>query len=586
MSYQTLYRKYRPSDLDDVSGQSAIVKIIKNSLKLNRISHAYLFCGPRGTGKTTMARILAKNINCLNLQDGIACGKCKNCISILNGNCPDIIELDAASNNGVDEIREIKNKVSLVPTELKYKVYVIDEVHMLSSGAFNALLKTLEEPPEHVIFILATTDVHKVPVTIISRCQCLDFHRVREDDIIHRLRYICESENIKIDDEILKSIANLSDGGFRDAIGMLDKLVSYSDQKITLDDFEELNGIVSIEKKKEFLSLVENGEINKIIEFIDFIYNCGKDLVIFSQDLMVLCRNMIINYYSYENTDCDIEFLLSFVEKMDEIAIALKESNNLRIIFETKILSFIYQRNKKSYNTTLKNVSSESENNTDSEQIKYDTNVQDTMKMTDDNIDVDSHMTSQKKEKSFDSNSESAESQIDTHADTNFSERNSIIINNCFYSASKDKLLHIKNSWNLLNDYALDNKYGAAACYLSDATIRASGSHEIIITFDYESVVSRGFQFNTQIEQLLFKIFGEEYHVAYLTNEEWEIEKNKYIENKNNGINYQYLDLNSSFKQKESVNKNLNEDNTALPDNSIVDDAIKLFGENMVSVNE
>ena len=566
MSYQTLYRKYRPSDLDDVSGQSAIVKIIKNSLKLNRISHAYLFCGPRGTGKTTMARILAKNINCLNLQDGIACGKCKNCISILNGNCPDIIELDAASNNGVDEIREIKNKVSLVPTELKYKVYVIDEVHMLSSGAFNALLKTLEEPPEHVIFILATTDVHKVPVTIISRCQCLDFHRVREDDIIHRLRHICESENIKIDDEILKSIANLSDGGFRDAIGMLDKLVSYSDQKITLDDFEELNGIVSIEKKKEFLSLVENGEINKIIEFIDFIYNCGKDLVIFSQDLMVLCRNMIINYYSYENTDCDIEFLLSFVEKMDEIAISLKE------------------RNKKSYNTTLKNVSSDSENNTDSEQIKYDTNVQDTMKMPDDNINVDSHMTSQ--EKGFDSSSESVESQIDTHADTNFSERNSIIINNCFYSASKDKLLHIKNSWNLLNDYALDNKYGAAACYLSDATIRAAGSHEIIITFDYESVVSRGFQFNTQIEQLLFKIFGEEYYVAYLTNEEWNNERNKYIENKNNGVNYQYLDLNSSLEEKKSENINLNQDNITSIDNSIVDDAIKLFGENIVSVNE
>lgn len=269
---------------------------------------------------------------------------------------------------------------------------------------------------------------------------------------------------------------------------------------------------------------------------------------------------------------------------MDEIAISLKESNNLRIIFETKILSFIYQRNKKSYNTTLKNVSSDSENNTDSEQIKYDTNVQDTMKMPDDNINVDSHMTSQ--EKGFDSSSESVESQIDTHADTNFSERNSIIINNCFYSASKDKLLHIKNSWNLLNDYALDNKYGAAACYLSDATIRAAGSHEIIITFDYESVVSRGFQFNTQIEQLLFKIFGEEYYVAYLTNEEWNNERNKYIENKNNGVNYQYLDLNSSLEEKKSENINLNQDNITSIDNSIVDDAIKLFGENIVSVNE
>ena len=345
MSYQALYRKYRPIDFNDVVGQDVVVKTLVNALKNSKTSHAYMFSGPRGTGKTTIAKILAKTINCLDLKNGICCGKCKNCLSILSGNCPDIIELDAASNNGVDEIREIKNKVSLVPTELKYKVYVIDEVHMLSSGAFNALLKTLEEPPGHVIFILATTDVHKVPVTIISRCQCLDFHRVCENDIIHRLRSICQSENIKIDDEVLKNIANLSDGGFRDAIGMLDKLISYSDKEVTLDDFEELNGIVSIEKKKEFLSMIVNSEINKIIQFIDDIYNLGKDLIIFSQDLMILCRNMIVNYYSYEKTDYDIEFLLSFVEKMDEIVISLKESNNLKIIFETKILSLVHKKN-------------------------------------------------------------------------------------------------------------------------------------------------------------------------------------------------------------------------------------------------
>ena len=586
MSYQTLYRKYRPSDLDDVSGQSSIVKIIKNSLSLNRISHAYLFCGPRGTGKTTMARILAKNINCLDLHDGIACGKCKNCISILNGNCPDIIELDAASNNGVDEIREIKNKVSLVPTELKYKVYVIDEVHMLSSGAFNALLKTLEEPPEHVIFILATTDVHKVPVTIISRCQCLDFHRVCEDDIVNRLRYICQSENIKVDDEILKNIANLSDGGFRDAIGMLDKLVSYSDEKITLDDFEELNGIVSVKKKKKFLSLVEKGEINKIIEFIDNIYNRGKDLIIFSQDLMVLCRNMIINYYSYENTDLNIEFLLSFVEKMDEIAISLKESNNLRIIFETKILSFVYKNNMTKYSISINNVRDEVEENSNNTSIEYNTNVQYDEKNMNSNINTEKTSTPQKKEKNLISNSESVENNNTNHSDTDFNKRNLIIINNCFYSASKDKLIHIKNNWKQLNDYALDSKYGAVACYLSDATIRAVGSHEIIITFDYESVVSRGFQFNTLIEQLLFKILEEEYYVAYLTVEEWNAERNKYIENKNNGINYQYLDLNFSSNKEENINSDLNQDNMNSLDNSIVNDAIKLFGENIVSVNE
>ncbi len=576
MAYQTLYRKYRPLDLDDVSGQSAIVKIIKNSLKLNRISHAYLFCGPRGTGKTTMARILAKNINCLDLQDGIACGKCKNCLSILSGNCPDIIELDAASNNGVDEIREIKNKVSLVPTELKYKVYVIDEVHMLSSGAFNALLKTLEEPPGHVIFILATTDVHKVPVTIISRCQCLDFHRVCENDIIHRLRSICQSENIKIDDEVLKNIANLSDGGFRDAIGMLDKLISYSDKEVTLDDFEELNGIVSIEKKKEFLSMIVNSEINKIIQFIDDIYNLGKDLIIFSQDLMILCRNMIVNYYSYEKTDYDIEFLLSFVEKMDEIVISLKESNNLKIIFETKILSLVHKKNME--NKQVKTVDNIDLCNKDDQNVQND--------IESNNHQENTNITpTQEIENNLNTDSELEENKYNKSSNNNFIKKNKIIVNNCFYSASKDKLLYIKESWKNLNDYALDSKYGAAACYLSDATIRAAGSHEIIITFDYESMVSRGFQFSTLIEQLLFKIFDETYYVAYLTEEEWNIEKNKYIENKNNGISYQYLNLSDLNKQQESSSQNIEvkEDSTS---NSIVDDAIKLFGENIVSINE
>ena len=188
MSYQALYRKYRPTDFSDVIGQFNIVKTLQNSLKLNQISHAYLFSGPRGTGKTTLAKILAKNINCLDLNDGKSCGKCKNCLSIINNECSDIIEIDAASNNGVDEIREIRNNVNIVPTQLKYKVYIVDEVHMLTIGAFNALLKTLEEPPSHVIFILATTDLHKVPITIVSRCQCYEFKKIRNEDIVDRLK--------------------------------------------------------------------------------------------------------------------------------------------------------------------------------------------------------------------------------------------------------------------------------------------------------------------------------------------------------------------------------------------------------------
>lgn len=566
MSYQTFYRKYRPSDLDDVGGQHAIVKIVKNSLILNRIAHAYLFCGPRGTGKTTMARILAKNINCLDIKEGISCGKCRNCLSIMNGNCPDIIEMDAASNNGVDEIREIKNKISLVPTELKYKVYVIDEVHMLSSGAFNALLKTLEEPPEHVIFILATTDIHKVPITIISRCQCFDFHRIREKEIVDRLQYIVNSENIHIESDILGYIANLSDGGFRDAIGMLDKLVSYSGgNEITISDFEDLNGIVSTEEKKCFLKIVEEGKVKDVIQFIDNIYNGGKDLIIFSQNLMVLCRNLIIEYYSYQKIEIDIEFLLSFVEAMNELVILLKNSNNIKIIFETRIISFIYRMNHDREKSKLKD--SIKTNN-------YQPLISD---FNENNSKVD--ITQLDKVKSEDTINNISQKKI-------FKKRNSLIVNNCLCSATKENLNDIKNRWNTLNDYALDNQYGAVACYLSDATVRAASAHEIIITFDYESLITRGFMLNEKVEQLLNKITGDNYYVAYLTVGEWNDERKKYIENKNSGNHYTYQNLNDVLKtEQEKVDSN-QKTSTASSESSIVNTAIDLFGENIVSISE
>lgn len=254
--YHALYRKYRPTDFDSVVGQEAIVQTLKNSIINGKFSHAYLFYGPRGTGKTTISKIFARNVNCLDSKDGLACRKCSACNVSFSKDCVDIIEIDAASNNGVDEIRDLKDKINLVPSELRYKVYIIDEVHMLSLGAFNALLKTLEEPPEHVIFILATTDFQKVPTTIVSRCQCFSFNRISKEAIISKLEYVCEKENINIEIEVLNKIALLSDGGLRDALGSLDKLLSYSNDKITLDTFNELNGIVSDDEIIKFLKAI------------------------------------------------------------------------------------------------------------------------------------------------------------------------------------------------------------------------------------------------------------------------------------------------------------------------------------------
>ena len=547
MSYHALYRKYRPSSLASVVGQRCVVKIIKNSLMKNRISHAYMFSGPRGTGKTTMAKILAQNVNCLNPVDGNACGKCKNCLSIINNSSSDIIEIDAASNNGVDEIREIRNKINLVPSELKYKVYIIDEVHMLSIGAFNALLKTLEEPPEHIIFILATTDLHKVPVTIISRCQCFEFKRLTEKEIIQRLNYIVEQEHINIESSIIESIANLADGGLRDAIGMLDKVASYSNEKITLADFEELNGIVSFDEKNNFIKMLENKSVSSIIDFIDKIYNSGKDLSIFCQDLLILCRNLIINYYNNVSIDYDINFLLRFVDYFAELSSTIKTSSNVRIIFEIKVLSFMNLCDNK-----LVSSSSENEEST----ISVEKEI----------LEI-KHCTTET---------------IENNSMPDYLKLNSIIINNCFARASKDALNNIKSKWNLLNDYALDSQFGAVACYLTDGIVRAVSEHEIIITFDYDSMVNRGYKLIKKIENLFDKIFENYYHVAIITTDCWNQEKKNYIDKKNHGISYDYIEITDDYtnfdvdKSKNQVNMNTNYDN-------ITDKAIQLFGENVVT---
>ena len=243
MAYLALYRKYRPSSFDEVFGQDNIVKIIQNAVVSGRVSHAYLFSGPRGTGKTTTAKILARMVNCESLDNGNPCGKCSNCLNFSSSG--DVVEIDAASNNGVDEIRNLREKVNLVPSQSKYKIYIIDEVHMLTTQAFNALLKTLEEPPKHVIFILATTEPNKIPLTISSRCQKFQFNRVDDSDIVKRLKQISDIEKINISDDALYEIARVSDGGMRDSINLLDQLCSYDLNNISIDDVYNVYGTIS-----------------------------------------------------------------------------------------------------------------------------------------------------------------------------------------------------------------------------------------------------------------------------------------------------------------------------------------------------
>lgn len=275
MAYQALYRKWRPRTFDGVVGQTAITDTLKNAIKRGKISHAFLFAGPRGTGKTSCAKIFAKALNCTNLQDGEPCNECENCLAADQGTMNDIIEIDAASNNGVDEIRDIRDKVKYAPTQGKYKVYIIDEVHMLSMGAFNALLKTLEEPPEHVVFILATTELQKVPATIISRTQRYNFKRIDQHDLIARMTYILGQEKIDFEEKALEVIAQVADGGMRDSLSILDQILSYDQDKIKYEDALRITGYAAQEKIEQVLLNLLNGETSAALEIVHALLQDG-----------------------------------------------------------------------------------------------------------------------------------------------------------------------------------------------------------------------------------------------------------------------------------------------------------------------
>lgn len=294
MSYVALYRAYRPKSFDEVAGQKVIIKTLQNALLHEKIAHAYLFSGPRGTGKTSVAKIFAKAVNCLKQPSANPCNVCDVCVGIDKGDIPDVIEIDAASNNGVDEIREIRDKVKYMPSVGRYKVYIVDEVHMLSPGAFNALLKTLEEPPKHVIFILATTEVHKIPATILSRCQRFDFKNIETDDIITKLDDIIAAEQISIERDAVMAIAQNAEGGLRDAISLLDQVISFSDQKITADDVHQVFGSVSKTALKDMLLAITNKETSKAMIHLKDLLSEGKDISRIVSDLIMALRDLLI----------------------------------------------------------------------------------------------------------------------------------------------------------------------------------------------------------------------------------------------------------------------------------------------------
>lgn len=549
MAYQTLYRKYRPKTFELVYGQDVIVKTLKNVIKNDKLSHAYLFTGPRGTGKTSSAKLFAKAINCLNNKDGDACNECENCKSFNNNSNPDIIEIDAASNNGVDEIREIKNKVSLVPSMSKYKVYIIDEVHMLSIGAFNALLKTLEEPPEYIIFILATTEPQKIPATIISRCQRFDFKSISHDKMKQCLENIISKENITIDDGAIEEIINNSKGGMRDAIGLLDQASAFCNNNITANDIEELSGNISIKQIRTFLLNIMQKEYNVIFDSISNYSSNGKDFALICEKIINYIREGIL-YKKKINTDKILDEdknifdklsdtdLYDLIDYLSDTLVKVKNSYQKELTFEVQMIQMIDKIFNKESNVSRE--TSINEIKTENINVPRETSINE-MKVENTNVPRETL-------------------KIENKTDSVIEELKNVRINNILKNATKQNITFIKDLWPNINEYLINEKYKMVAGMLVNATPVAASKKGIIITLPLESSISRIEKEYDNSKELLNEIYNENYKVVYISEQYWKKVRPKFVEKAKNG-ELQIIDESEALDKLKKINdKNLVEE--------------------------
>ena len=521
MDYRVLYRKYRPDNFSNIIGQDYMISILKNAIKNDKISHAYIFSGPRGTGKTSTAKVFAKAINCLNPTSDGPCNECESCKHFKEN--ADIIEIDAASNNGVDEIREIINNIKLAPAYSKYKVYIIDEVHMLSTSAFNALLLTLEEPPKHVVFILATTNIEAVPITILSRCQRFDFHKISIYDIMNRLKYVVKNENISIDDDALEEIAYISDGGMRDALSILDQLSSTT-EKITINDVIEHFGSVSKKQINDLYHLILQNNVDNF----DTMMKKFKELAI---DYKVLIKKMLEKIEEEAiNAKKDITYSGLTYDQLKEMAFELADiSNYVNMTIDPYLLIEI---------TLLKyfNVNREPK-------ITQNNNLHDLNEKKEQTPEA---VASENKE----NNSTIISREIILTNSIN-SELIKIRVNNCFVNAKKEYLQTIKNLWkdfvDNLNDKSLLN-------LVVDCNVVAASDKIAILTNVIDGTSNLINNKLNEIETNFNNKYKASYKFIALTENKWNEEKKEYIANLKNKYEYQYIE---EPKQENIEEKNI-----------------------------
>ena len=544
MAYQALYRKYRPHCFNDFIDQDSVKKILINSIKNNKISHAYLFSGPRGIGKTSMAKIFAKAINCVNFnQKDDVCDNCENCKEA-NDNSVDIIEIDAASNNGVDQIRDLKNKISIVPSKLKYKVYIIDEVHMLTNSAFNALLKTLEEPPSHVVFILATTEFYEVPETIISRCQCFSFSRITQKSLEIRLKYIADTEKIMIEDDAIAEIAQYSNGGLRDAIGMLDKLNSFTNECITVDIFKSINGMISSSEIESFYNDLLDGNLQNILLLINKVNDQGYDFKNFIERVMLLTRDKVIDYYTNSlDIKNNVEDNVELITTLNEILNRLKDAVNPVVIVQIYLLKYLKD---------TKSVRNEQKNEVNAEIISREIKTV---------MDKSSEIA--KKEKN-----ELKKEEKNTNKILINEENKNIRINNAMATANLNYKKELTTIWKSLEKYFMDDKYGKVAQLLSDTEVMVVGSNYSILSSVSEGLITNVYTNLDIVEDFFNKIYRK-MSIVIVKNDEFERIKNKYIEDRKNNIIYQ---------EKKEYGKLVEESD------NLISQAINVFGSDIVEI--
>lgn len=522
MAYQALYRKYRPTNFDEVVGQTHIIQTLKNAIVQNRIAHAYLFCGPRGTGKTSIAKIFAKTLNCTNNQDA-PCGVCENCKMAANGSHPDIIEIDAASNNGVDEVRNLIDKVKYAPMQGKYKIYIIDEVHMMTSGAFNALLKTIEEPPAHVIFIFATTEPNKVLPTIISRCQRFDFNKVSMHDIKYRLSVVCKNEGIEIDENGLTLIAQLADGGMRDALSILDQCVAYCSSHIDVNDIRKIYGVVTSEDIGKLFYSVYKKDVDSFVKNIQKYSDMGMDIKRLTADFIHMLKDSLILDYSENSTlvsDMNkdmirkyfklapINFRIKCMEELIDTYNKYTYASNALDYLEASLLKI------SSYSYESKTHIIDSDHN-DFKEVEEEENYETSYDDTFDDSDIIEKNTQKDDNNGVLEKSEISDVSRETLKQSE-NKNNKIILNDEFViqllvGATKMERSIDTNKFNNIGQFISSLEFGKYAATLRNSTIMASGSNYIVVCVSSEIFAKQinEFELNYGYEDFMEVLLGK-----------------------------------------------------------------------------